>query len=753
MTEGVNERTAVSSAPEDAFVELFAQVFGLDKVQLLSYDYPVQDIYGTSRFIDYALTTPDARVAFEIDGLTWHHPDAITVDKFEDDLLRQNSLIHQGWRVFRWTDRELMHEPERVKEQLAIFLGSISDLVSFEDFLPKQRGDAFELRPHQEEALASLEQMRADGKTIALLTHAQGAGKTVAAISDAKRLGGRTLFLAHRRELVLQAYESFKELWPEATTGLFMGDVRDHDAHNIAGSIQSLADRLKEFEETTFHYLVIDEAHHAAAPSYRKVLGYFRPKFVLGLTATPDRADGQSILELFQECAHRLDLKTAVEMGELVPIRCVRVKTNVDLTRVRFNQIQYNRKDIEERVLIPPRDKLIVDTYLNHVRGRRAVVFCVNIRHGENVAELFRREGVTARSVSGRMPRKEREKYLQDFRTGQVQVLCACDILNEGWDCPEVEVLMMARPTLSKVIYLQQLGRGTRKAPGKECLIVFDFVDNATRYNQSLNLHRVLGIARYREGGLVLAPEAQLNDEEQRLGRGEKPTTVLDIGVWARDYEEIDLFNWQEAVADMISVSELEVELATSQGLIRRAIERGKLEADHTLTLGDRTYHYFAKERIEEVCEKLGIEKIGAHNIKQRFISFAQKMDMAASYKPVMLLALLDSLNDRGRARVTDVVARFREFYEARKRAGLAVERASATMNRVDTLDDGEVQQVMLRMPFEKFERRKFLEYDPRDLAFLRFAPDLWRQIKPEDLAEVRDICERSIAKYYERLA
>jgi superfamily II DNA or RNA helicase len=752
MTEAVNERTAVSSAPEDIFVELFAQVFGLDKVQLLSYDHPVEDIYGASRFIDYALATIDARIAFEIDGLTWHHPEAIPVEKFEDDLLRQNSLIHQGWRVFRWTDRELMQEPERVKEQLALFLESISDLVSFGDFLPKQRGETFELRPHQEEALASLQRMRNEGNTIALLTHAQGAGKTVAAISDAKRIGGRTLFLAHRRELVLQAYDTLKDLWPEVTVGLFMADVRDHDAHNIAGSIQSLADRLKEFDETTFDYLVIDEAHHAAAASYRKVLGYFRPKFVLGLTATPDRADGQSILELFQECAHRLDLKTAVEMGELVPIRCVRVKTNVDLTRVRFNQIQYNRKDIEERVLIPPRDKLIVDTYLKHVRGRRGVVFCVNIRHGENLAELFRREGIAARSVSGRMPRNERERYLQDFRSGQLQVLCACDILNEGWDCPEVEVLMMARPTLSKVIYLQQLGRGTRKAPGKECLIVFDFVDNTTRYNHSLNLHRVLGIPRYREGGFVLAPEDQLNEEEKRLANGEKPTAVLDIGLWARDYEEIDLFNWQEAVADMVSVSELEIELATSQGFIRRAIERGELQPDHALTLGDRTYHYFTEDRIEDVCETLGIEKVGAHNIKERFISFTQKMDMAASYKPVMMLALLDAINERGRARVIDVAGRFREFYAARRGAGLCVERDSATMSRVDQLDDSEVMQVLLRMPFEKFERRRFLEYDPSDLAFVRFTSDLWRQIKLDDLAGLRNICEQSIDKYYERL-
>jgi superfamily II DNA or RNA helicase len=162
-------------------------------------------------------------------------------------------------------------------------------------------------------------------------------------------------------------------------------------------------------------------------------------------------------------------------------------------------------------------------------------------------------------------------------------VLCACDILNEGWDCPDLEVLLMARPTLSKVIYMQQLGRGTRKAPGKECLVVIDFVDNASRYNHSVNLHRVVGTAQYRPGGFVLAPDHLKKAEDDAINRGERPTTVIDIGIWARDYQEIDVFNWQEAVAGMISVSDLEVELAASEGVVRRAIEGGEVRPDHTV--------------------------------------------------------------------------------------------------------------------------------------------------------------------------
>jgi superfamily II DNA or RNA helicase len=220
-----------------------------------------------------------------------------------------------------------------------------------------------------------------------------------------------------------------------------MGGVHEYDSHVVVGSVQAVSEKLAEFARDAFDYLIMDEAHHATARSYRRILAYFAPRFILGMTATPDRADGESVLELFRESAHRLTLREAVERGELVPIRCVRVVTNVDLRKVRFNEVQYNQKDIEEAVIIPSRDRLIVNTYCDHVAGRKAVVFCVNVRHGEALADLFRLNGVQARSVSGRMPRSERERVLLDFSTGNTRVLCACDILNEGWDCPDVEVL------------------------------------------------------------------------------------------------------------------------------------------------------------------------------------------------------------------------------------------------------------------------------------------------------------------------
>jgi superfamily II DNA or RNA helicase len=746
-----NDRGLTSTAPEDLFAELFTQVFGPEKALFLVPQHAVTDIYGSSRFVDLALRARGEKIAFEIDGLPWHVPDVVPAQKYEDDLLRQNSLIHQGWRVFRWTDRQVAHEPERVKEQLALFLERLPGLLSFDDFLPRQAGAVVQLREHQEDALLALERMRAERKTIALLEHATGAGKTVTAIADARRVGGRALWLVHRRDLVAQTQREFQRLWPEAETGRYYGGAHEAEADNLVAAIQSVADRLDEFGPKEFSYVVIDEAHHAAADTYRRILEYFEPQFILGLTATAERADGQNLLELFRDCAHRLTLQEAVERGELVPIRCVRVKTNVDLSRVRYNQVQYNRRDIEEAIAIPARDRLIVDTYLKHVPNRKAVTFAVNVRHGQALAEEFRRAGVPAHSVSGRMPNREREETLRAFHHDRVRVLCACDILNEGWDCPDIEVLLMARPTLSRVIYLQQLGRGTRKAPGKECLTVFDFVDNASRYNQSLSAHRVLGKGNYRPGGLLLAPPALLAAEEEALARGERPTTVLEIGLWAKDYEPIDIFNWQQEVADMISLPDLERDLGVAEGRLRGAVERGQVKPDHSLQLGERTYVYFHRDRVEEVRVAIDAPKIDEHTVRDRFLEFIGTMDMTMSYKPVMLLALLDTVDEDGRATVTEVARRFQQFYRDRRASGLVVERPGSRRVPVDELDETSALRLMLSKPFEKFERRRFLRYD-RDLAYVRFDPRLWRQLGTEDREQIRSLCRKSIESYYERL-
>ncbi len=755
------ERSAHSSQPEDVFVDAFCDVFGFEKAQLLVHEFPHRDFLGNTRFIDYALKTTDSQIAFEIDGpdhydASLHQGRGAFLVKFEDDLLRQNSLIFDGWRVFRWSDRQLLEDPEMVKEQLALFLASVPGLLEFNDFLPKQQAAVFHLREHQQQAREWLENIRSEGKTIALLEHATGTGKTVVAIADARAFGGRILYLAHRKDLVTQTRRRFREFWPESCPGLWLSRVREdyRDHQVICASIQTLSDCLTEFTAECFDYIIVDEAHHAPANTYKRILGYFRPKFILGLTATPHRPDGESVLNFFQDSAHRMSIEEAVTKGELVPIRCVRVKTNVDLTRVRFNQIQYNAHDLENAVFIPSRDQLIVETWLEHVKHRKTVVFCINVLHGERLAERFRVAGVSAQSVSGHDSDGKWRDILRQFERSAIQVLCACDILNEGWDSPAVEVLFMARPTLSRIIYLQQLGRGTRKSPttGKKCLYVFDFVDNAKRYNAALSLHRVLCRKQYRPGELMLAPAEELREEQQAYGRGEKPKVVLDLALETSDFEEVNVFNWQEVVRDMLSAADMDRELSVTEGSVRRALERGIIgKPDHMLELGERTYYYFAKTRIQEIREAMGIPEVTAETIKQLFFEFVQAMDMSASYKPVLMLAFLDSENSRGRARMTDVVMRFRKFYEERGRQGVIIERETMRMARVVEMTDDEVQNVIVSMPLRKFQQRRYLEY-ARDVAWLKFNEQLWKRLTDIDLLHVRQLCKDSIDRYYGRL-
>ena len=351
-----------ASFAEDLFVELFEETFGLDKIQYLINEYPCQNIYGDNCYIDYALKTDLDAYAIEIDGESWHNPALVSVDKYLDDLLKRNSLTYLGWKVYIWTYRQLVNERERIKSELVQFLGQSPHFRIYDDYLPRQHGALISLRPHQQETLDRLQELRGEYNSMALIADAQGTGKTTTAVLDARRLGLRTLFVAHTLELLQQAEASFRELWPDARVRIIDDYSSPLEGDVLIASIQGLHNRLSQFAPDHFGYIIIDEAHHAASPSYRQVISYFQPQFLLGLTATPERHDQESIMELFQNEAHRLDLKTAVEIGELVPIRCVRIKTNIDFSSVRVNGIRYNYRDLDNCIHVPERNRLIVES-------------------------------------------------------------------------------------------------------------------------------------------------------------------------------------------------------------------------------------------------------------------------------------------------------------------------------------------------------------------------------------------------------
>jgi hypothetical protein len=379
--------TSVNSRAEELFVQLFCEAFGPEKTENLQVQYPCVDIYGRHRYIDFALESPESKIAIEIDGETYHNPSKVSENKYADDLLKQNSLIYDNWKVYRWIYSQLEKQLEKVKDELITFLGTSPMFKAFEADLPVQMGQTIELRDYQQEATENLQKIREDGKTIALLYHATGVGKTITAATDAKAVGGCTLFLVNALKLASQAKETFAKVWPEATLGEYTGSQKDMTQTVIFATVQSISKDLEKFSPTDFDYLIVDECHHAAANTYQKIFTYFHPKFILGLTATPERSDGEDMMELFQNVAHKMDLKTAVERGVLVPIRCIRVKTNIDLTDVRINGIKYNSQDLESKLFIPERNQLIVDTYLKYVNGKKTVIFCASVDHAAEIAK------------------------------------------------------------------------------------------------------------------------------------------------------------------------------------------------------------------------------------------------------------------------------------------------------------------------------------------------------------------------------
>ena len=743
--------TSVNSRAEELFVQLLSEAFGPEKTENLQVQYPCVDIYGRHRYIDFALESPESKIAIEIDGETYHNPSKVSENKYADDLLKQNSLIYDNWKVYRWIYSQLEKQPEKVKDELITFLGTSPMFKAFEADLPVQMGQTIELRDYQQEATENLQKMREDGKTIALLYHATGVGKTITAATDAKAVGGRTLFLINALKLASQAKETFAKVWPEATLGEYTGSQKDMTQTVIFATVQSISKDLEKFSPTDFDYLIVDECHHAAANTYQKIFTYFHPKFILGLTATPERSDGEDMLELFQNVAHKMDLKTAVERGVLVPIRCIRVKTNIDLTDVRINGIKYNSQDLESKLFIPERNQLIVDTYLKYVNGKKTVIFCASVDHAAEIAKLLRDSGVKAEAVSGRDRVEVREKILKDYETGSTNVLCACDLLNEGWDSPHTTVLFMARPTMSKTIYLQQLGRGTRRCPGKEDLLVVDFVDNANMFNMPYSLHRVLDIAKYQPMAYVLAPENKRKLDQDMLFQGEKPEAWLDVPIDVSDYEIIDLFNWQNSVKDMISQIEFVRMVDVQSETVERYIKDGKVKPDLSIPFGDkRMFHYFREESIRNIAKQYGWDLITPQNMADKFMKFIETMDMSYSYKPVLLKAIYEYMDTSGRVALPDVVDYFIDFYEDRKAHGMIAEKSTSIYQK-GGYTRKDVEKNILSNPFKRFEDMRFL-MRCKDVETIEVNPIIFRKLTREDWLHIVDVCDKSLEKYYLRL-
>lgn len=352
-----------------------------------------------------------------------------------------------------------------------------------------------ELRPEpfQERMLEQIALARLAGHHRNLLVSATGTGKTVmaaldyAGLRDAARREGvrcRLLFVAHRQELLNQARLTFCHALRDMNFGeLWVGGARPLHFEHVFASVQSLsAAGVANIPSDQFDVVIVDEFHHAEAKTYTRLLAHLAPRELLGLTATPERADDASILHWFDgRIAAELRLWDAIDQRRLVPFAYYGVHDGVDLTHVPWRRGQgyvaealsnvLTAHDAIARLVL----KELLDRVDNH-RTMRALGFCVSVQHAEFMARCFAQAGVAAVAVVGTTPDAQREQALKDLAEGHVNVLFSVDLFNEGIDVPTVDVLLLLRPTQSSTLFLQQLGRGLRRSPGKTICTVLDFV-------------------------------------------------------------------------------------------------------------------------------------------------------------------------------------------------------------------------------------------------------------------------------------
>ncbi|MEZ6031787.1 MAG: DEAD/DEAH box helicase family protein [Planctomycetaceae bacterium] len=378
--------------------------------------------------------------------------------------------------------------------------------VHFEPERIDEREHPYNPRPWQSEALAALLKIRAAGYGRALVAVATGMGKTWLAAFDARQVGvaigrrPRVLVIAHRAHILAQAEAAISlvldHAFCEGTTSWYIGGSSELDGDLVIASVQKLSrpSGLDRLAEAHFDFVVMDEVHHAHAPSYRRVLARLHAGFILGLTATPERTDGVDVASIFDDnLAYHASIGDGIAEESLVPFHYVGIKDTVDFGQIPWRNGRFAVEELEERVIRSERMDRLWLTMQKHPADR-TIVFCCSRRHALFTRDWLRGKGVQAAAVFSGGFSDSYSESLEKLRRGNLQCLCVVDMFNEGLDIPAVDRVIMLRPTESKVIFLQQLGRGLRASEGKSRLLVIDFVGNhrifAQRLIHILSLHK-----------------------------------------------------------------------------------------------------------------------------------------------------------------------------------------------------------------------------------------------------------------------
>lgn len=543
----------------------------------------------------------------------------------------------------------------------------------------------FEPRGAQIEALYSLEKSREEGFDKGLVVAATGIGKTYLAAFDSAKYN-KILFVAHREEIIKQAAQSFKNVRNSDDIGFFYSNQKDTKNSFIFALVQTLGKEqyLNEeyFSKDYFDYIIVDEFHHAVSSNYKKIIDYFTPKFLLGLTATPERLDSKDVFALCDyNMVYEVRLKDAINKGWLVPFRYYGIyDETVNYEDIDYKNGKYDDKQLEEALMLNKRGEVILNHYLKY-NSKRAIGFCTSRHHAEYMAKLFNENNIPSAAVySGEKGEysEDRNIALSKLTSGEVKVIFSVDMFNEGLDVPAIDMVMFLRPTQSPTIFLQQLGRGLRKFKDKKYLNVLDFIGNYKKANL---------VPFLLSGKEYSASECKKNKQ----GDYEFPEEcIVDF-----DFKIIDIFKKQaeremkgkdkvkeqfEVVSQMLGYRPSRVELFTY------------IDDEVYQNIRSKAMNPFSNylEYIKENDKLTHDEEILYNSRGREFINMIETTSMSKTYKMPVLLAFYNYGDIKMEISEDDIYKSFYNFY----RKG---------SNKVDMLKDKGTRE------FETWDKKKYV--------------------------------------------
>jgi len=518
----------------------------------------------------------------------------------------------------------------------------------------------FQPRGAQIEALYALEDSRSEGATKGLVQAATGVGKTYLAAFDSAKYE-RVLFVAHREEILKQAAISFKNVRHSDDYGFFYGKQKDTDKAVIFASVATLGrnEYLTEdfFAPDYFDYVIIDEFHHAVNEQYQRIVKYFRPQFLLGLTATPERMDGKNIYEICDyNVPYVISLKEAINKGMLVPFHYYGIYDETDYSSLHLVKGRYDEKELNETYIGNIKRYDLIYKYYMKYRSKRALGFCCSRQHAEEMAKEFCKRGIEAVAVYSNADgefSEDRDKAIEKLKKQEIKMIFSVDMFNEGVDIAALDMVMFLRPTESPIIFLQQLGRGLRISKGKEYLNVLDFIGNYEKAGQAPLL--LSGGKDFGEKSAYNYADIEYPDD-----------CIVDF-----DMRLIDLF--KELEKKSLSVKE-----RIKQEFYRvKELLDGKVPSRIELFtyMDDDIYQYCMKhakenpfrrymEFLNEMHELSVDEEVVYSGIGREFLSLIETTDMQKVYKMPILYSFYNDGDIRLAVKDEDVLAAWKTFFD-----------------------------------------------------------------------------------------